>query len=212
MKLKFCGFKTLEDVQRAQNLNCDALGFIHYSKSKRFVTVEEIRQLSQHVPNDKEAVVILVNPNIEQINDLVAETSMTTIQLHGMESLDLIKKVRTLHPHLKIIKALPAKDEAILLENLALYNAYVDLFIIDTPSENYGGTGKRFNWNKLRNIKNYNFLIAGGINYDNIKKIEKLQLNHSGYDIASGIETNNYKDLAKMQDIIDLVKARDNNE
>lgn len=212
MKLKFCGFKTLEDVQRAQNLNCDALGFIHYSKSKRFVTVEEIRQLSQHVPNDKEAVVILVNPNIEQINDLVAETSMTTIQLHGMESLDLIKKVRTLHPHLKIIKALPAKDEAILLENLALYNAYVDLFIIDTPSENYGGTGKHFNWNKLRNIKNYNFLIAGGINYDNIKKIEKLQLNHSGYDIASGIETNNYKDLAKMQDIIDLVKAMDNNE
>lgn len=212
MKLKFCGFQTLEDVRRAENLNCDALGFIHYDKSKRFVTVEEIHHLTQNIPDDKETVVIVVNPTIEQINDLVAKTSITTIQLHGMESLDLIKKIRTLHPRLKIIKALPAQDEKVLLEQLALYNDYIDLFIIDTPSEHYGGTGKHFNWEKLRNINGYNFLIAGGINYDNIKKIKKLKLNHSGYDIASGIETNGSKDLTKMQDIIELVKERDNDD
>jgi phosphoribosylanthranilate isomerase len=74
MKLKFCGFKTLEDVKLAENLNCDALGFIHYSNSKRFVTVKEIRHLTKNIPNDKEIVVIVVNPTIEQINDLVAET------------------------------------------------------------------------------------------------------------------------------------------
>jgi phosphoribosylanthranilate isomerase len=180
--------------------------------SKRFVTVEEIRHLTENIPNDKEIVVIVVNPTIEQINDLVAETALTAIQLHGMESLDLIKEIRTLHPQLKIIKALPAQDENILLEQLALYNDDIDLFIIDTPSENYGGTGKHFNWEKLRNIKGYNFLIAGGINYDNINKINELALNHSGYDIASGIETNGRKDLTKMQDIIELVKEGDNDE
>jgi phosphoribosylanthranilate isomerase len=129
-----------------------------------------------------------------------------------MESLALIKEIRTLHPQLKIIKALPAKDENILLEQLSLYNDDIDLFIIDTPSENYGGTGKHFNWEKLRNIKGYNFLIAGGINYNNINKINALKLNHSGYDIASGIETNGSKDLTKMRDIIELVKEGDNNE
>ena len=212
MKLKFCGFRTLQDVKLAENLNCDALGFIHYAESKRFVTVEEIRHLTESIPNDKEIVVIVVNPTIEQINDLVAETALTAIQLHGMESLDLIKEIRTLHPQLKIIKALPAQDENILWEQLALYNDDIDLFIIDTPSKNYGGTGKHFNWEKLSNIKGYNFLIAGGINYDNINKINELALNHSGYDIASGIETNDRKDITKMQDIIELVKEGDNNE
>ena len=50
-------------------------------------------------------------------------------------------------------------------------------------------------------------MIAGGINYENIQKIEKLSLQHSGYDIASGIETNNDKDKGKMKSIIELVKG-----
>lgn len=77
------------------------------------------------------------------------------------------------------------------------YEKTVDLFIIDTPSQNYGGTGNTYDWNVLSNIRKSRFLIAGGLDINHISKLKYLKLGQSGYDIASGIETDNIKDLAK---------------
>lgn len=207
MKLKFCGFKTLDDVEKAKNLNIDAIGFIHYPKSKRFVDVQTINQFTQLIPDDKEKVVIVVNPSKTTISDLITHTGITTIQLHGDESLDTINYIKQIAPQLKIIKALPAKDLATLQQSIIHYQQSVDLFIIDTPSEDFGGTGKVYDWSILKSLTDIEFLIAGGINLENIKKIEQLNLNHVGYDIASGIETDGVKDSEKMYGIIEYVKG-----
>ncbi|RIO79818.1 phosphoribosylanthranilate isomerase [Staphylococcus gallinarum] len=207
MKLKFCGFKTLDDVEKAKNLNIDAIGFIHYSKSKRFVDVQTINQFTQLIPDDKEKVVIVVNPSKTTISDLITHTGITTIQLHGDETLATINYIKQIAPQLKIIKALPAKDLATLQQSIIHYQQSVDLFIIDTPSEDFGGTGKVYDWSILKSLSDIEFLIAGGINLENIKKIEQLNLNHVGYDIASGIETDGVKDSEKMYEIIEYVKG-----
>lgn len=207
MKLKFCGFKTLDDVEKAKNLNIDAIGFIHYPKSKRFVDVQTINQFTQLIPDDKEKVVIVVNPSKTTIFDLITHTGITTIQLHGDETLDTINYIKQIAPQLKIIKALPAKDLATLQQSIIYYQQSVDLFIIDTPSEDFGGTGKVYDWSILKSLSDVEFLIAGGINLENIKKIEQLNLNHVGYDIASGIETDGVKDSEKMYEIIEYVKG-----
>ncbi|MBM2658681.1 phosphoribosylanthranilate isomerase [Staphylococcus pseudoxylosus] len=207
MKLKFCGFRQLSDVKKAKNLDIDAMGFIHFSKSKRFVDIQTIRQFTDTIPDDKEKVVILVNPDYDVIDNLIEETGITSIQLHGEEPLATISYIRQKSKVIKIIKALPAKDSASLLTAIEYYKHVVDQFIIDTPSQNYGGTGKVYDWEILEVVKDIDYLIAGGINYENIQKIEKLSLQHSGYDIASGIETNNDKDKCKMQSIIELVKG-----
>ncbi|MCD8820243.1 phosphoribosylanthranilate isomerase [Staphylococcus gallinarum] len=207
MKLKFCGFKTLDDVEKAKNLNIDAIGFIHYPKSKRFVDVQTINQFTKCLPDDKEKVVIVVNPSKTTIFDLITHTGITTIQLHGDESLDTINYIKQIAPQLKIIKALPAKDLATLQQSIIYYQQSVDLFIIDTPSEDFGGTGKVYDWSILKSFSDIEFLIAGGINLENIKKIEQLNLNHVGYDIASGIETDGVKDSEKMYEIIEYVKG-----
>lgn len=207
MKLKFCGFKTLDDVEKAKNLNIDAIGFIHYPKSKRFVDVQTINQFTQLIPDDKEKVVIVVNPSKTTISDLITHTGITTIQLHGDETLDTINYIKQIAPQLKIIKALPAKDLATLQQSIIHYQQSVDLFIIDTPSEDFGGTGKVYDWSILKSLSDIEFLIAGGINLENIKKIEQLNLNHVGYDIASGIETDGVKDSEKMYEIIEYVKG-----
>lgn len=81
------------------------------------------------------------------------------------------------------------------------------MFIIDTPSKSYGGTGKVYDWEMLKTLNDVNYLIAGGMNYDNIQAVTSLDLAHQGYDIASGIETNNEKDMEKMAAIIKLVKG-----
>lgn len=207
MKLKFCGFKTLDDVEKAKNLNIDAIGFIHYPKSKRFVDVKTINQFTKCLPDDKEKVVIVVNPSKTTIFDLITHTGITTIQLHGDETLDTINYIKQIAPQLKIIKALPAKDLATLQQSIIHYQQSVDLFIIDTPSEDFGGTGKVYDWSILKSLSDVEFLIAGGINLENIKKIEQLNLNHVGYDIASGIETDGVKDSEKMYEIIEYVKG-----
>lgn len=207
MKLKFCGFKTLDDVEKAKNLNIDAIGFIHYPKSKRFVDVQTINQFTKCLPDDKEKVVIVVNPSKTTISDLITHTGITTIQLHGDETLATINYIKQIAPQLKIIKALPAKDLATLQQSIIHYQQSVDLFIIDTPSEDFGGTGKVYDWSILKSFSDVEFLIAGGINLENIKKIEQLNLNHVGYDIASGIETDGVKDSEKMYEIIEYVKG-----
>ncbi|PTE75764.1 phosphoribosylanthranilate isomerase [Staphylococcus gallinarum] len=207
MKLKFCGFKTLDDVEKAKNLNIDAIGFIHYPKSKRFVDVQTINQFTKCLPDDKEKVVIVVNPSKTTIFDLITHTGITTIQLHGDETLDTINYIKQIAPQLKIIKELPAKDLATLQQSIIYYQQSVDLFIIDTPSEDFGGTGKVYDWSILKSFSDVEFLIAGGINLENIKKIEQLNLNHVGYDIASGIETDGVKDSEKMYEIIEYVKG-----
>lgn len=207
MKLKFCGFKTVDDVEKAKNLNIDAIGFIHYPKSKRFVDVQTINQFTKCLPDDKEKVVIVVNPSKTTIFDLITHTGITTIQLHGDETLATINYIKQIAPQLKIIKALPAKDLATLQQSIIHYQQSVDLFIIDTPSEDFGGTGKVYDWSILKSLSDIEFLIAGGINLENIKKIEQLNLNHVGYDIASGIETDGVKDSEKMYEIIEYVKG-----
>ncbi|MFF0675128.1 phosphoribosylanthranilate isomerase [Staphylococcus xylosus] len=207
MKLKFCGFRQLSDVKKAKDLDIDAMGFIHFPKSKRFVDIQTIRQFTDVIPDDKEKVVILVNPDYDVIDSLIEETGITSMQLHGEEPLATISYIRQKSKDIKIIKALPAKDSGSLLTAIEYYKHVVDQFIIDTPSQNYGGTGKVYDWEILKVVNDIDYLIAGGINYENIQKIEKLSLQHSGYDIASGIETNNDKDKGKMQSIIELVKG-----
>ncbi|MBF0813485.1 phosphoribosylanthranilate isomerase [Staphylococcus sp. mip270_02] len=207
MKLKFCGFRQLADVKKAKDLDIDAMGFIHFPKSKRFVDIQTIRQFTEVIPDDKEKVVILVNPDYDVVDNLIEETGITSIQLHGEEPLATISYIRQKSKDIKIIKALPAKDSESLLTAIEYYKHVIDQFIIDTPSQNYGGTGKVYDWEILEVINDIDYLIAGGINYENIKKIEKLSLQHSGYDIASGIETNNVKDKCKMQSIIEHVKG-----
>lgn len=207
MKLKFCGFRQLSDVKKAKDLDIDAMGFIHFPKSKRFVDIQTIRQFTDVIPDDKEKVVILVNPDYDVIDSLIEETGITSMQLHGEEPLSTISYIRQKSKDIKIIKALPAKDSESLLTAIEYYKHVVDQFIIDTPSQNYGGTGKVYDWEILKVVNDIDYLIAGGINYENIQKIEKLSLQHSGYDIASGIETNNDKDKCKMQSIIELVKG-----
>lgn len=88
------------------------------------------------------------------------------------------------------------------------YKPWVDLFIIDTPSIQFGGTGQTFNWKILESVsQDIPYLIAGGINISAIQQIEKLNLSHKGYDISSGIETNECKDKLKMETIINYVKG-----
>ena len=204
--LKFCGFKTKSDILKANSLDIDMIGFIHYPKSKRHLNIEQINYLNQFVAKHSHRVIVVVNPTYKELNTLLQQTNVNGIQFHGNETIELIQKVKLNFKNIKIIKALPATEN--LNRDMNQYKPWVDLFIIDTPSIQFGGTGQTFNWKILESVsQDIPYLIAGGINISAIQQIEKLNLSHKGYDISSGIETNECKDKLKMETIINYVKG-----
>ncbi|MBE5662619.1 phosphoribosylanthranilate isomerase [Staphylococcus sp. SS21] len=210
MKLKFCGFTSIEDVTAASQLTIDAIGFIHYEKSKRHQTIAQIKKLASVVPGYIDKVCVMVNPDLTTIEQVLINTPINTIQLHGTESIDFIKEIKKKYPSIKIIKALAADEH--LIQNINNYKVFVDLFIIDTPSVSYGGTGQTYDWTILKHIKDIPYLIAGGINTENIQTVNQLKLSHLGYDLASGIEVDGRKDIEKMTAIVNIVKGERENE
>lgn len=204
--LKFCGFKTKSDILKANSLDIDMIGFIHYPKSKRHLNIEQINYLNQFVAKHIHRVIVVVNPTYKELNTLLQQTNVNGIQFHGNETIELIQKVKLNFKNIKIIKALPATQN--IINDINQFKEHIDLFIIDTPSEQYGGTGQSFDWTLLKGLdQSIPFLIAGGIDVDKIKQIETLKLNHLGYDISSSIETDGMKDKNKMLTVIQQVKG-----
>src|SRR5699024_11647318 len=89
-----------------------------------------------------------------------------------------------------------------LEDNIQLSKGQVDLFLIDTPSKDYGGTGKSYDWSILEHIEDVPYLIAGGLDLEKIQQIEKRELSNIGYDISSGIETEGKKDNSKIKTLL----------
>ncbi|ANZ33417.1 phosphoribosylanthranilate isomerase [Staphylococcus carnosus] len=205
MFLKYCGFQTQDDIKYAVEQHIDAIGFIHYPKSKRHQSIDEIEILSNLVPDTIYRVAVVVNPTDDIINQLLSRTNINAIQFHGDEDREMLRWCKNKYPDVKIIKALPADDT--LSKRIQQYKEEADLFIIDTPSIHYGGTGQSFDWQVLEEIQDVPYLVAGGMTKEKIQQFEALHLNAAGYDIASGIETNGSKDPMKMKEISEYIKG-----
>lgn len=104
MKLKFCGFTSIKDVTAASQLPIDAIGFIHYEKSKRHQTITQIKKLASAVPNHIDKVCVMVNPDLTTIEHVLSNTSINTIQLHGQNLLILYRKLKRNIQALKSLK------------------------------------------------------------------------------------------------------------
>ena len=131
---------------------------------------------------------------------------LDSIQLHGDETPGFCNYFRSVT---EVIKTISIKDKS-SFENAKLYADACDLFLFDTQSEHYGGTGKTFNWQWL---EAYNldkpFYLSGGIsleNFEEIKNIEHKQL--LGIDINSKFEISpGIKDIEKIKQLIYLMKS-----
>lgn len=206
MYLKYCGFTQIQDVIEASELNINAIGFILYPKSARYVDLERLQQLSERVPKHLDRVAVTVNMPLCTIEQLLRTTSINTLQLHGQESLNMLREMRMRYPDIQLIKAIPATKE--MKVNVETYAPFVDKVIVDTPSEVYGGSGETFDWQSLIQLSEIPVIVAGGLNLQNIKDLIKNFPHIAGLDIASGIEqAKGIKDRTKMTQIATCVKG-----
>ena len=201
VKVKICGMTNLKDVKIAVDGGVDAVGFIFYKKSPRSVTMQAVRKIVLELPPFVDSVGVFVNETAEQINKIADHCKLDRVQLHGDESPAFCKKIRR-----RVIKAIRVKD----IQSLKKLSDYpVSSFLLDTFSEDqYGGTGKVFDWNLAYPAKRYGpIILAGGLTPNNVRQaIQRIQ--PYGVDVCSGVESQpGIKDQKKMKAFLKNVKA-----
>lgn len=198
LKVKMCGMRRKEDIAYANEVKPDAIGYIFFSKSKRYVTGQQARELDQNLDQKILSVGVFVNETIEKVTEIANEVPLDVIQLHGDEDVIYIEQLRQ-QTDKEIWKAVRVKDTKDIKEAQQLP---VDKLLLDTFTEGkdmYGGTGKVMNYDLIpkEGIRKP-FFIAGGLHSKNIKEITE-KVHPYGIDISSGIETDGYKDLKKIE-------------
>ncbi len=192
MRVKICGITNLEDALLCYNLGADAIGFIFYEKSKRYIKPEEAKLIIQKLPAFVLAVGVFVNERTEKINEIAKEIKLNLIQLHGDETLQDVDIIE-----FPVIKAFRV-DEKFDFNILDQYEK--SSILLDTFSNNeYGGTGRQFNWEsiplKLRN----KIILSGGVTSENIGEIYS-RINPAAIDVSSSLESNpGKKDKEKVR-------------
>lgn len=204
--VKCCGFQRVEDVAVAVRYGADAVGFVHYEKSRRFVDVEAIARLCAAVPLEVAKVAVVVNPTLSVVEDLLG-AGVSGVQLHGEESPELVKEIRACFPSLGLSKALAAKAD--MLSQVARFERYVDYFLIDTPTPDYGGSGRSFDWRCLQDLAgaSVRYLIAGGLDAAKIAFLQTQALGQWGYDVSSALERDGVKDKMKIKALLESVRS-----
>ncbi len=201
-KIKLCGLSRQCDIEWANELKPDYIGFIFWSKSKRNVSPERAKELKALLSPDIKAVGVFVDEPIENIAKLLSDNIIDLAQLHGSEDEEYIARLRTLSDK-PIIKAflLKSKEDAKRAEK-----STADHILLDSGM----GTGKGFDRSLLKNISRPYFL-AGGLYPENVG-IAVDTLSPYAVDVSSGIETDNFKDRNKMAAFVNAVRKETNND
>lgn len=203
VRIKVCGITNEKDAIKAANLGAWAIGFIFYKKSPRFISPFKAKKIIEQMPPFVTPVGVFVNHNLGAMRDIISHTGIRVVQLHGDEDHHFCHRLKRYQ--VKIIKAFSVGPEF----TPAVIEPYkVDAYLFDTFSKDaYGGTGKSFDWNVLRDVKSMNvpIILSGGLNNQNV--IEPVNaLKPYAVDVNSGVEESpGKKDHGKMKEFIDVV-------
>nr|BCX01205.1 MAG: N-(5'-phosphoribosyl)anthranilate isomerase [Bacteroidota bacterium] len=200
-RLKICGITNLDDARLVAALGADYLGFIFYPGSPRYVEPERVREILAWI-HGPEPVGVFLGSDPEEILQIVAATGIRTVQLHGLESPEQIRRLRD--RGLRIIKTLHAAHDASIEHLRALaepYRELVDYLLLDTRSGDlWGGTGECFDWRLARAMASeFPLFLAGGIGPDNLLLAART-VRPYGLDVNSRLESEpGRKDPARVQ-------------
>ncbi len=201
-KIKLCGMCREADIEAANALLPNFVGFILTGGFRRSVTRKQARRLKSKLDCRIRAVGVFVNESVEYVASFVQEKCIDAVQLHGAETEEYIQALRKRVnvPVWQAFKIAKAED----CERVAKSRA--DLVLVDSGQ----GTGKPFDWALLQGVAREYFL-AGGLQAENVQAALR-QVAPYGVDVSSGIETDGKKDPEKMKKFVNAVKEFDGGE
>ena len=222
-KIKICGLKRTEDIEAANELCPDYIGFVFADFSHRYVDKETARELKSRLDPGIQAVGVFVDEDVSFVAELLDEKIIDIAQLHGTEDNGYIEELRRMisgaaevqaqKPEAnqlgsdksgagtpRIIKAFNMRKIKDISE---IETSSADLVLVDSGT----GSGETFDWSRLAEIRRP-YLLAGGLGPDNVRSaIESIR--PYGVDVSSGVETDKVKDTEKMKNFVSIVKETD---
>jgi len=202
VKVKICGITNLEDALNSAAAGCDALGFVFYKKSPRYITPEKAKQIIGRLPPFILKIGVFVNAKAKTVKRIGKFCGLDILQFHGNESPGFCHKFK----NYKIIKAFRAKNKA-ALGNLLKYKPFACLFDAFTKTK-IGGTGKKFDWDLVRHLDGLPkpVFLSGGLNVHNVKAAIR-EVHPDWVDVSTGVEIKpGKKDPKKVKEFISAAK------
>ncbi|OGW16065.1 MAG: N-(5'-phosphoribosyl)anthranilate isomerase [Nitrospinae bacterium RIFCSPLOWO2_12_FULL_45_22] len=184
IKVKICGITNLDDALDAIEAGADALGFVFYPPSPRYIPPEILRQWIGQLPPFVTKVGVFVDEKLDNIIQISELCRIVVVQLHGHESTDLCKQVPK-----PVIKAFRLRSEEDLATLLPYSNNTVSALLLDSYSEKIpGGTGRSFDWNLAKQAKAYGrIILAGGLSPENVRQAV-IEVQPYAVDVSTGVE------------------------
>lgn len=199
-RIKFCGLTRPEDVEAANLLCVDYVGFVFAPGSTRYLTPQKAAELKRNLAPGILAVGVFVNEDILVAAKLLKQGLIDLAQLHGAEEEGYIQMLQQMTGK-PVIKAFRIKRKEDLERAL---KSSADYILLDSGD---GGSGECFDWSLIGQIKRPYFL-AGGLNAQNIRRA--LETVHPyAVDVSSGIEINGAKNLKKMESFAAKIRKID---
>jgi len=178
MKIKICGIRDLETALLCEKLGADALGYIFYNNSKRFVSAEKCQYINSKLSPFTLKVGVFVNSSVEEINRIAKLTKINLAQLHLHNDYSNINKLDI--PHLRVYRVNDDFDyETINPDHISLLDYFDNI--------SFGGSGVSWDWNRIPNKLRSKIIIAGGISKENIENIF-IRIRPYGIDLSSSLE------------------------
>jgi phosphoribosylanthranilate isomerase len=201
MWIKICANTNLDDAQLAAELGADAVGFV-FAPSPRQVTAEEVARITPHLPEGLECVGVFPALEAQQIAAIAQECGLTTVQLHGGNSFELVRQLDEIfNGQVKLIQTVhwqvdaDATSAGVVAQQLRQIDAegLVGRVLIDAKvGSDLGGTGVSFDWDAARATlseagRALKLIVAGGLRAENVGDAIR-RLKPWGVDVASGVE------------------------
>ncbi len=195
MRVKICGITSYNDAKDAIDAGADALGFVFFEKSPRYISPLNAKEIIRKLPPFVEKVGLFVNKSAKDINIACKESKITLAQIHFEAKNELFQNLE--FPYLKVLRAKNAED---ILQKTG------EFYLVDSFVDNFGGCGKRLELSWFDGIDCSKFILAGGLNLDNINEVKKY--NFFAVDVSSGVEKEKgIKDKEKMREFIRRAKS-----
>jgi phosphoribosylanthranilate isomerase len=212
-RIKICGLTREQDVDAAVAAGADAVGFVLYPKSPRFVTAERAAELARLLPPFVTPVLLVVNEPADRVQAACALLPGATLQFHGDETSEECRAAAAGRPWLRAARIPMDPAAPFDLLKFAADFSQAQALLLDAHVEGYGGAGRTFPWSRLPPNASCHAVLSGGLTpanvADGIAQV-RPRFRTLAVDVSSGVEASKgVKDAAKIHQFVAAVRAAD---
>lgn len=205
-RIKICGITRLEDAQAAVTAGADALGFVFYPDSPRYVETAVASAIATRIPPFVTRVGLFVNAESAAVQQILGQVALDCLQFHGDESPEFCSQFR--RPYIKAIRMQP---DLVVESAIRRYSTAQGILLDAYDPQKPGGTGQIFDWSRIPQGLARALILAGGLNPENVASAVR-QTHPYAVDVSGGVEASKgIKDHAKIHAFIREVRALDGN-